>query len=57
MRNPVERCLACEADHEQGGKVRQTHAVSALYVATWFEPSVRWREWIDPFHTKERRET
>jgi hypothetical protein len=37
----MERCLACEADGEQGGKVRQTHAVSALYVVTWFQGSLR----------------
>jgi hypothetical protein len=37
----VERCLACEADGEQGGKARQTHALTALYVATWFEGPFR----------------
>jgi hypothetical protein len=37
----VERCLACEADGKQGGGVRQTLAVSALCVATWFEGPLR----------------
>jgi len=53
----MERCLACEADGQQGGNVRQTHAVSALYVAPWSEGPFRGPTGLDPFHTKERRQT
>jgi hypothetical protein len=53
----MERCLACEADGEQGGKVRQTQGVSALYLATWFEGPLRGATGLDPFHTKESRQT
>jgi hypothetical protein len=28
-----------------------------LYVATWFEGSTPWHDRIDPFHTKESRQT
>jgi len=53
----VERCLAGEADGEQGSKVKQTQAVSALYIATWFEGPLRGATGLIPFHTKERRQT
>jgi hypothetical protein len=38
---PWSAASLCEADGEQGGKVRQTHAISALYAATWFEGPLR----------------